>query len=106
MPHIVFVAPRFLENTNRYVQAFAELDLELSLVSADPEEAIPAALRPRVAGHYRVADCLDGGQLTRAVRAIAGAVGARSGRSIAWPACWSSCSCRWRRCATRSGSTA
>jgi hypothetical protein len=75
MPHIVFVAPRFLENTNRYVQAFAELDLELSLVSADPEEAIPAALRPRVAGHYRVADCLDGGQLTRAVRAIAGAVG-------------------------------
>ncbi len=76
MPHVVFVAPRFLENTNRYVRAFAELDgITLSLVSSDPEQAIPAPLRPRIAGHYRVADCLDGRQLTIAVRAIARSVG-------------------------------
>ena len=76
MPHVVFVAPRFLENTNRYVRAFAELDgISLSVVSADPEQAIPAPLRPRIAGHYRVADCLDGRQLTIAVRAIARSVG-------------------------------
>lgn len=76
MPHVVFIAPRFLENTNRYVRAFAQLDgVTLSLISADPEEAIPAALRPRVAGHYRVADCLDGAQLTRAARAIASSIG-------------------------------
>src|SRR5689334_5499382 len=75
-PHVVFVAPRFLENTNRYVRAFAELPgITLSLVSMDPEEAIPAPLRPRVAGHYRVGDALDGAQLTEAVRAIAGAIG-------------------------------
>jgi hypothetical protein len=75
-PHVVFIAPRFLENTNRYVRAFAELDgITLSLVSMDPEEAIPAPLRPRVAGHYRVGDALDGAQLTQAVRAIAGSIG-------------------------------
>ncbi len=76
MPHVVFIAPRFLENTNRYVRAFAALDgVTLSLVSADPEEAIPAPLRARVAGHYRVTDCLDGAQLTQAVRALARSVG-------------------------------
>jgi len=76
MTHVVFIAPRFLENTNRYVRAFAELDgITLSLVSQDPEEAIPAALRPRVAGHYRVGDSLDGAQLTQAVRAIGSSIG-------------------------------
>ncbi|HWO19864.1 MAG TPA: ATP-grasp domain-containing protein [Kofleriaceae bacterium] len=76
MPHVVFVAPRFLENTNRYVRAFTELDgVTLSLVSIDPEEAIPAALRPRVAGHYRVVDVLDGALLTQAVRAISSSIG-------------------------------
>src|SRR5580692_9880827 len=76
MPHVVFVAPRFLENTNRYVAAFAGLDgVTLSVVSEDPEAAIPRALRPRVAGHYRVDDSLDGGALTTAVRAIAKGVG-------------------------------
>src|SRR3954468_19083478 len=76
MVHVVFLAPRFLENTNRYVRAFAELDgVTLSLVSLDPEEAIPAPLAPRIAAHYRVADLVDSAQLTVAVRAIAGAVG-------------------------------
>jgi hypothetical protein len=76
MPHVVFIAPRFLENTNRYVRAFAELGgITLSLVSMDPEEAIPAPLRPRVAGHYRVADVLDAEQLTGAVRAIGSSIG-------------------------------
>jgi phosphoribosylaminoimidazole carboxylase (NCAIR synthetase) len=76
MPHVVFIAPRFLENTNRYVSAFAALDgVTLSLVSTDPETSIPAALRARVAGHYRVDQCLDPGALTKAVRAIASSVG-------------------------------
>jgi phosphoribosylaminoimidazole carboxylase (NCAIR synthetase) len=74
--HVVLVAPHFLENTNRYVAAFAGLpDVTMSVVSADPEEAIPGPLRPRVAGHYRVPDPLDGGQLTTAVRAIGRGVG-------------------------------
>lgn len=76
MPHVVFVAPRFLENTNRYVRAFAGLDgVTLSVVSEDPEEAIPEGLRARVAAHYRVDNVLDGAQLAVAARALAGAVG-------------------------------
>jgi phosphoribosylaminoimidazole carboxylase (NCAIR synthetase) len=76
VPHVVFVAPRFLENTNRYVRAFAALEgVTLSVISADPESAIPAELRPRVAAHYAVADALDGGQITAAARALAQHVG-------------------------------
>ena len=76
MAHVVFIAPRFLENTNRYVRAFAGLDgVTLSVISGDPEEAIPVPVRSRVAAHYRVGDVMDAGQLTVAVRALAGAVG-------------------------------
>lgn len=76
MPHVVFIAPRFLENTNRYVRAFAALDgVTLSVVSADPESAIPAELRPRVAGHHAVGDALDGAQITAAVRSLGRRVG-------------------------------
>jgi phosphoribosylaminoimidazole carboxylase (NCAIR synthetase) len=76
MPHVVFIAPRFLENTNRYVKGFAALqDVTLSIVSEDPEELIPAALRPRIAGHYRVKHSFDGDALTDAVRAITRGVG-------------------------------
>lgn len=76
MPHVVFVAPRFLENTNRFVRAFAQLDgLRLSVVSEDPAEAIPAALRDRVHAHYRVGASMEAASLIPAVRAIAKAHG-------------------------------
>jgi ATP-grasp domain-containing protein len=76
MRHVAFIAPRFLENTNRYVRAFAELDgVQLSLISMDPEEVIPGALKPRVAGHYRVADCMHASQLEEALRAITASLG-------------------------------
>jgi hypothetical protein len=47
----------------------------LSVISEDPEEAIPQALRPRVAGHYRVRHSLDAEALTEAARAITKGVG-------------------------------
>jgi phosphoribosylaminoimidazole carboxylase (NCAIR synthetase) len=76
MPHVVFVAPHFLENTNRYVRAFTALDaVSLSVISLDPAEAIPAELKPRIAAHYKVDDCMDGAQLTAATRKIADHVG-------------------------------
>lgn len=76
MTHVVFVAPRFLENTLRYVDAFASLtDAELSLISEDPLERLHMSLRERVAGHYRVRDVLDPDQLTIAARAIGRGVG-------------------------------
>jgi Carbamoyl-phosphate synthase L chain, ATP binding domain len=71
MPHVAFIAPRFLENTLHYVRAFAALDgVTLSLISEDPEAGIPADLRARVAGHYRVTQSLDAAQLIAAVRAL------------------------------------
>jgi hypothetical protein len=76
MSHVVFVAPRFMENTLRYVRAFSSLpDVELSLVSGDPERALPRDLRARIAGHYRVDDVLDPSALTTAVAAIERGVG-------------------------------
>ena len=68
MPHVVFIAPHFLENTNRYLSAFAALHgVNLSVVSEDPESALPAALRGRIALHYKVDHALDAGELTKAV---------------------------------------
>lgn len=76
MPHVVFVAPRFLENTNRSVRSFAALDgVTFSVISADPAEAIPGPLRPRIAGHYRVDDPLDAGQIAKAAAALTKGVG-------------------------------
>ena len=63
-----FIAPRFLENTNRYLRAFAKLDIELVVISEDPVGHIPADIK--VAGHYQVRDSLDADQLTIATRAF------------------------------------
>ena len=76
MTHVVFVAPRFLQNTNRYVAAFSALpDVTLSVISEDPETSIPAPLRPRIARHYQVKRSFDGGELTAAARALTSRVG-------------------------------
>ncbi len=76
MPHIVFIATHFLGNTNRYVKAFTELEgITFSVISCDPSSSIPPSMRPRIAAHYRVADCMDSAQLIEALRAIAGSIG-------------------------------
>ncbi len=75
MRHIAFIAPRFLDNTNRYMKAFADIsDIELSVISCDPEEAMPEGMRKRIAGHYKVTG-LDTEPLTLATRAISKAIG-------------------------------
>lgn len=80
MPHVALVAPHFLENTNRYVRAFARLDgVTLSVISEDPERAIPddtdsADLRGRVA-HYQVRSSSDPAQLATALAALKKGVG-------------------------------
>lgn len=69
--HVVFVAPFFAETTLRYVAAVAALDdVHLSLVSEAPAEQIPAALRARLAAHWRVPDGLDAQAIADAVRAL------------------------------------
>ncbi|MCA9704785.1 MAG: ATP-grasp domain-containing protein [Myxococcales bacterium] len=68
MPRVVFVAPYFMDATLRFVDAVASLpEVTLGLVSCDPEEKLPAGLRQRLAGHFRIDQALDAGQLAHAV---------------------------------------
>jgi len=70
------VAPYAMEATNRFLGAFLAIDgAEVAVVSSDPVERFPEAFRDRLAGHWRVEDCLDPDQLARGV----GSVGARLG---------------------------
>ncbi len=76
MTHVVFIAPLFLETTNRYLEGFTNIEnITVSVISQDPESSIPPALKPRVSGHYRVTDTLDPEQLTIATRALGKGVG-------------------------------
>lgn len=76
MRHVALVAPRFLPNTLRYVAAFVEQpDVRVSIISEDPASGLPPSLRERIAGHYAVESCLQGGELVRACQAIARGVG-------------------------------
>jgi biotin carboxylase len=71
MPNVIFVAPYFLETTLRFVQGAADQPgVRLGLVSSDPEEKLPPGLRSRLAGHYRIDNCLDAAETTRAVLAL------------------------------------
>lgn len=76
MPTVIFVAPYFLETTLRFVDGAASLPgVRFGLVSTDPEEKLPPGLRRKLAGHWRVDDCLDPGQIVGAVRALAERIG-------------------------------
>jgi biotin carboxylase len=76
MPHIALVAPHFLENTNRYVKAFAELPgVKLSVISEDAERKLPKELRERIAGHYQVKTIGDAAQLAKAIKGLAHGIG-------------------------------
>ena len=76
MPHIALVAPHFLENTNRYVKAFADLDgVKLSVISEDAEQKLPNELRAKVAGHYQVTSVGEASELARAIKGLKKRVG-------------------------------
>ncbi len=76
MVKVVFVAPYAMEATNRFLGAFLGIDgAEVAVVSSDPVERFPETFRDRLAGHWRVGDCLDPDQLAHGV----GSVGARLG---------------------------
>lgn len=71
MPDVTFVAPFFAETTLRFVSALAGLDgVRLSLVSQDPSDRVPEALRHRLADFVRVRDALDPMGLVHAVEEL------------------------------------
>jgi hypothetical protein len=66
-----FVAPYLLDTTTRFVKAAASLpDTRLALVTCEPEDRLPARLRHLLAGHWRIDDPLDTGQIAWAVEGL------------------------------------
>jgi hypothetical protein len=71
-----FVAPYLLDTTTRFVEAAASLpDVRLALITSEPEDRLPPGLRDRLAGHWRIDDALDAGQIADAVRGLGGQLG-------------------------------
>jgi hypothetical protein len=71
-----FVAPYLLDTTTRFVEAAASLpDVRLALITSEPEDRLPPGLKHRLAGHWRVDDPLDAGQIAWAVEGLRGQLG-------------------------------
>ncbi|MDH3748721.1 MAG: ATP-grasp domain-containing protein [Gammaproteobacteria bacterium] len=74
--HVIFVAPFFMAATLRFLEGAANLSgVRLSLISQDPVDKLPAMLRQRIAGHWRVDNGLDPEQIVDAARRLAQELG-------------------------------
>jgi ATP-grasp domain len=66
-----FVAPYLLDATMRFVDAAASVpDADLALITCEPEDRLPGELRRALAGHWRIDDPLDAGQIAVAVQGL------------------------------------
>jgi hypothetical protein len=71
-----FVAPYLLDATTRFVEAAASLpDTQLAVITCDPVDRLPERLRQPLAGHWRITDPLDPGQIAAAVQGASGQLG-------------------------------
>jgi hypothetical protein len=71
-----FVAPFLLEATARFVSAAAQLpDVRLAVITSQPAHELPPALRQTLAGHWRVDDPLDPGQIAEATTGLSRQLG-------------------------------
>ena len=74
--HVIFVAPFLMETTLRFVAGAASLPgVNLSLISQDGLEKLPAGLRSELAAHWRVQDALDHEQIVIAARELESKLG-------------------------------
>jgi len=75
MKNVIFVAPYFMEATERFISAAASCaGVRMGLVSCDPVERLAPDLRARLSAHYAVQD-ISTEELLRGVRAIGGSFG-------------------------------
>ena len=71
-----FVAPYLLDTTTRFVEAAARLPgVRLALITCEPQDRLPPQLRPHLAGHWRIDDPLDPGQIAAAVQGLSRQLG-------------------------------
>ncbi|MEJ7810588.1 MAG: ATP-grasp domain-containing protein [Gemmatimonadaceae bacterium] len=76
MTVVLFAAPLFTENAKMFIGAVADLPgVRLGLISQDPLEHLPPAIRERVTAHWRVDDALDTTQLIAAARSLSERLG-------------------------------
>jgi len=71
-----FVAPYLLDATTRFVEAAASLPgTDLAVITCEPADRLPEQLKPVLAGHWRIDDPLDPGQIAAAVQGLSGQLG-------------------------------
>ena len=71
-----FVAPYLLDTTMRFVEAAARLPgVRMALITCEPEDRLPPQLRQHLAGHWRIDDPLDPGQIAAAVQGLSRQLG-------------------------------
>jgi hypothetical protein len=71
-----FVAPYLLNTTMQFVEAAARLPgVSLALITCEPVDRVPPGLRESLAGHWRIDDPLDAGQIVGAVQGLSGQLG-------------------------------
>jgi len=76
MPNVVFVAPFLMDATLRFVDAAAQLPgVRLALVSQEPADKLPQALRRHVAAHAQVADGTSSTDILAGIRQLAPQLG-------------------------------
>jgi hypothetical protein len=71
-----FVAPYLLDTTTRFVEAAARLPgVQTALITCEPADRLPPGLRDSLAGHWRIDNALDPGQIAAAVQGLSGQLG-------------------------------
>jgi hypothetical protein len=71
-----FVAPYLLDTTTRFVEAAARLPgVRMAVITSEPEDRLPDQLRETLAGHWRIDDALDPGQIAGAVQGLSRQLG-------------------------------
>ncbi|HMB69048.1 MAG TPA: hypothetical protein VKU85_07040 [bacterium] len=76
MPNVVFVAPFLLETTLRFIEAAAELPgVRLGLVTQDPPDRVPSALRAKLVQLEQAEDALGAESIAASVKKIAETLG-------------------------------
>lgn len=75
MPVVIYVAPWFTENAVRFLTAVAELDIRLGLITQEPVELLPQALRSRLAAHSLVGNVFGAGEIVDAARTLSALLG-------------------------------
>ena len=71
-----FVAPYLLDTTTRFVEAAARLPgVQTALITCEPADRLPPSLKEHLAGHWRIDDALDPGQIAAAVQGLSRQLG-------------------------------